>query len=57
MSTRPEPHPNCEAGRHRPRRIAVRGASAALRTTCRDCGCTLVRTLASRAWFYSGPLA
>lgn len=47
----------CAKGRHRPRRVPLRGDGATTRTTCRDCGCLLVRTLATRRWFYSGPLA
>lgn len=47
----------CTNGRHRPRRVPIRGTVAEVRTTCRDCGCVLVRTLATRRWYYSGPLA
>jgi hypothetical protein len=45
----------CCNGRHRPRRVPVR--AGADRTICLDCGCTLVRTLATRQWIYSGKLA
>lgn len=50
-------HDPCAAGRHRPRRVPIGVEGGELRTTCRDCGCVLVRTLATRRWFYSGPLA
>jgi hypothetical protein len=57
MATQPrfEPEP-CANGRHRPKRVPIGSAGGDLRTTCRDCGCQLVRTLATRQWFYSGPL-
>lgn len=52
-----EPH-NCANGEHRPKRVPVRNiGSEMIRTTCRDCGCLLVRTQATRRWFYSGTLA
>ncbi|MDO6414023.1 hypothetical protein Q4F19_06485 [Sphingomonas sp. BIUV-7] len=48
----------CADGYHRPKRVPVRNiTSATIQTTCRDCGCLLVRTQATRRWFYSGPLA
>jgi len=47
----------CADGQHRAKRIAVRNTIGEIRTTCRDCGCTLVRTQATRRWFYSGPLS
>lgn len=51
-----EPH-ICADGHHRAKRVPVRNVGGPIRTTCRDCGCTLVRTQATRQWFYSGPLA
>lgn len=51
-----EPDP-CAGGQHRPRRVPIGIEGGQVRTTCRDCGCVLVRTLATRRWFYSGPLA
>ena len=45
----------CLLGRHRARRVPVR--EGATQTTCLDCGCDLIRTAASRQWFYSGTLA
>ena len=57
MASKPDYEPDpCRNGRHRPRRVPVGGSAGELRTTCRDCGCVLVRTLATRRWFYSGPL-
>lgn len=50
------PSPECLAGNHRARRVRIRLDGGALRTTCRDCGCDLVRTQATRRWFYSGAL-
>lgn len=48
----------CADGQHRPKRVPVRNNSdPTIQTTCRDCGCMLVRTQATRRWFYSGPLA
>ena len=48
----------CANGQHRPKRVPVRNVSSeTIQTTCRDCGCVLVRTHATRRWFYSGPLA
>ena len=47
----------CVSGRHRPRRVPIGTAGGEIRTTWRDCGCEMVRTLATRRWFYSGPLA
>ena len=57
MATQPRFEPEaCANGRHRPKRVPIGGGQGDLRTTCRDCGCSLVRTLATRQWFYSGPL-
>ncbi|WP_174274680.1 hypothetical protein [Sphingomonas bacterium] len=50
-------HSPCANGRHRPRRVPIGISGSTVRSTCRDCGCVLVRTLATRRWFYSGPLA
>jgi hypothetical protein len=47
----------CHNGQHRPKRVPVRDGGGEIRTTCRDCGCVLVRTQATRRWFYSGQLA
>ena len=47
---------NCSAGLHRARRVKLVFEGGTLRTKCRDCGCDLVRTQASRQWFYSGAL-
>ncbi|NIJ09001.1 hypothetical protein FHS31_002631 [Sphingomonas vulcanisoli] len=55
MSNEALPH-SCLSGRHRPRRVPIGLTGGTLRTTCRDCGCAMVRTLATRRWFYSGPL-
>lgn len=51
-----EPPRACAAGRHRARRVKLVFEDGAIRTTCRDCGCDLVRTQATRRWFYSGAL-
>ena len=48
---------DCASGQHRPRRVPIGIPGGTIRTTCRDCGCEMVRTLATRRWFYSGPLA
>lgn len=48
---------SCRTGRHRPRRVSIGAAGGTPTTTCRDCGCTLTRTLATRQWVYSGQLA
>jgi hypothetical protein len=55
MPQPPAPTPGCLIGRHRPKRVRV-AADRPLRTTCRDCGCTLVRTAATRSWYLSGAL-
>ncbi len=47
----------CASGRHRPKRVPIGASSGTIRTTCRDCGCEMMRTLATRRWFYVGPLA
>lgn len=56
MPPPPAADPDCLAGRHRPRRVRAAADGQPARTTCRDCGCALVRTAASRRWFYSGTL-
>lgn len=56
MHTQPALPPSCLAGRHRARRVRLVFHEGRLTTTCRDCGCALVRTQATRHWYYSGPL-
>ncbi len=46
----------CAEGNHRPRRVRLSLSETKLHTTCRDCGCDLVRTQATRRWYYSGTL-
>lgn len=46
----------CATGNHRARRVRLLFESGAIRSRCRDCGCDLVRTQATRRWYYSGPL-
>ncbi len=48
--------PNCAAGHHRARRVRMVYEDGKIHSTCRDCGCALVRTQATRRWYYSGPL-
>ena len=47
---------DCAAGLHRPKRVRLQFEGGKVRSTCRDCGCDLVRTQATRSWYYSGPL-
>jgi len=47
---------HCAAGHHRARRVRLVFVDGKLHSTCRDCGCALVRTQATRQWYYSGPL-
>lgn len=47
---------SCAIGHHRARRVKLAFEGRPLHSTCRDCGCTLVRTQATRRWFYSGAL-
>ena len=48
--------PNCAEGHHRARRVRMVYNDGKIHSTCRDCGCALVRTQATRRWYYSGPL-
>ena len=56
MKHNPAPAPTCTDGRHRARRVKLVFDGGAIRTRCRDCGCELVRTQATRSWYYSGRL-
>jgi hypothetical protein len=56
MPQPPAPTPACLVGRHRAKRVRLLHDGRPLATTCRDCGCTLVRTGATRSWYYSGKL-
>jgi len=47
---------DCAEGRHRPRRIRVVSGEGTTHSTCRDCGCALVRTHPMRRWYYSGTM-
>jgi len=47
---------DCAEGRHRPRRIRVASENGVTQSTCRDCGCTLVRKHPMRRWYYSGTM-
>jgi hypothetical protein len=61
MATQPridfEVSARCRSGQHRPKRVPINAHEGEVRSTCRDCGAVLVRTRATRQWFYSGPLA
>ncbi|UAK24885.1 hypothetical protein [Sphingomonas nostoxanthinifaciens] len=46
----------CTTGQHRARRVRLIFTEGTLRSRCRDCGCDLVRTQATRRWYYSGSL-
>ena len=48
--------PGCAAGRHRARRVRLVYDDGKIHSTCRDCGCELVRTQATRRWYFSGRL-
>jgi hypothetical protein len=48
--------PGCSFGRHRARRVRLVYQDGKIHSKCRDCGCELVRTQATRQWYYSGPL-
>lgn len=48
--------PSCLDERHVPSRSSIRHDGDVRRARCRGCGCTLVRTLATRAWYRSGAL-
>jgi len=47
---------HCAAGHHRARRVRLVFENGKAHSTCRDCGCALVRTEATRRWYYSGTL-
>ncbi len=47
---------DCRNGRHRARGTLSAQAGDVLRSTCRGCGCALVRTRATRIWIRSGEL-
>jgi len=53
MKTAIAPPQACLEGRHRPSRSSCRNVGDVRRTICVKCGCELVRTQASRAWFGS----
>lgn len=46
---------SCATGVHQPCRIESND-SGMQRASCRLCGCALVRTAASRGWYFSGLL-
>jgi hypothetical protein len=46
----------CAEGRHRARRVRVTADNGMAQSTCRDCGCTLMRSQPMRRWYYSGQL-
>ena len=52
----PALHAGCADGHHRARRVRLAFHEGKLHSTCRDCGCDLVRTQATRRWYYSGAL-
>jgi hypothetical protein len=54
MSRKPRTKP-CATGVHRPCRIES-NESGMQRASWRLCGCALVRTAASRCWYFSGLL-
>ena len=56
MSNPSQPSAACLAGNHRARRVKLVFDDGNLTTKCRDCGCDLVRTQATRSWYYSGAL-
>ena len=47
----------CADGQHQARRVPIRATNGELETSCKLCGCVLKRTLATRRWYYSGPLS
>ena len=47
---------DCAEGRHRPRRARVTNENGMAQSTCRVCGCTLMRSHPMRTWYYSGQL-
>ncbi|WP_162527097.1 hypothetical protein [Sphingomonas solaris] len=44
---------DCRAGIHQPDRSTARGDDGIQRSSCRGCGCALMRTGATRIWFLS----
>jgi len=50
------PPAGCDSGRHRARGTLAAKRGDILRSTCRRCGCDLVRTRATRIWIRSGTL-
>ncbi len=48
--------PGCANGRHRARRVRMVYQDGKIHSKCRDCGCELVRTQATRRWYFSGTL-
>jgi len=57
MAARRRKRSDCRNGIHRPNPITRTRDGEVLRSVCRDCGCHLVRTAATRRWFLSGLLA
>ena len=47
---------DCANGRHHARGTLAGQSGDVLRSTCRSCGCALVRTRATRTWIRSGEL-
>lgn len=47
---------DCRNGRHRARATLARLSGDVFRSTCRNCGCDLVRTRATRVWIRSGEM-
>ena len=50
------PARDCANGRHHARGTLADQAGDIFRSTCRSCGCALVRTRATRIWIRSGEL-
>lgn len=50
------PPADCDNGRHRARGTLAEAGDDILRSTCRGCGCALVRTRATRIWIRSGEM-
>ena len=51
------PQAGCAIGHHRPYRvISDPGQPEIQRAICRDCGCDLMRTRATRRWMFCGVL-
>ena len=50
------PPVDCANGRHRARGPLAAQPHDVFRSTCRSCGCELVRTRATRIWIRSGQL-